>query len=59
MRCRELDVFKILEFFEKLFENFLELWGNFFDFLIFLEDFFWRNSLFALVLIVCQDFGFC
>ena len=42
MRCRELDIFKILEFFEKLF-------GNCLDFLEFFEGiflvFFWWNSL--------------
>jgi hypothetical protein len=53
-----LDIFKILEFFEKLFGNFLEFFGDFFDFFlkflgifleIFREDFFggifWRNFL--------------
>ena len=37
VRCRELDVFKILEIFEKLFGNFLDLLGNF------LGGIFWKE----------------
>ena len=44
MRCRELDIFEILEIFEKLFGNFLIYGGNFLElfwnvFGNFLEDF--------------------
>ena len=53
MRCKELDIFKILEI---ILEDFLEdfFWRIFGR--IFLNEFFVRNFLFTLV---CQDFGFC
>ena len=49
VRYRELDIFKIRNFFEKFFGNFLEFfgifWGNFLDcfWRNFLERIFWEN----------------
>jgi hypothetical protein len=56
-----LDIFKILEFFEKLFGIFSRFLGFFLDFLgnlsrIFMEEFFGMNSLFTLELISLSRF---
>ena len=50
VRCRELDIFKILEFFEKLFGIFFRFFFFFLDFFgnllgIFMEEFFGRIFL--------------
>ena len=48
VRCRELDIFKNLGIFEKLFGIFFDFWGNFFGGFfggIFREEFFERNIL--------------
>ena len=50
MRCRQLDIFKTLEVFDKLFENSLKFLGIFFEILLgffwnFFLEFFWRIVL--------------
>ena len=61
MRCRELDIFKILEFFENFLVRFCKgfFCGGIFWEIFFVEDFFGRNYLVEInkELMFLQDFG--